>query len=62
MISGNVLEAKFAKSLLGNPAPTIRTAFYGENAAYAGGTTVDVAPQNLTEDGTGETFVPYTVK
>lgn len=62
VISGNVLEAKFAKSLLGNPAPTIRTAFYGENAAYAGGTTVDVAPQNLTEDGTGETFVPYTVK
>jgi len=61
VVNGDVMEARFPKAFLGTTSATIRTAFYGENAA-SGGTAVDVAPQNLTGTGTGETFVTYTVK
>lgn len=46
-VNGQVMEASFARSLLGNPSGAIRAAFYGENAAF-GGTGVDVAPNNLS--------------
>ena len=62
IVNGDTYEAKFAKSLLGATGTTIRTAFYGENFAYAGGDAIDVAPQNLEQNGTGETYVNYTVK
>lgn len=62
VVNGDIMEARFAKSLLGATETTLRTAFYGENSSYTGGDTIDVAPQNLEQNGTGETFVTYTVK
>ena len=59
--SGMVMEAAFAKSLLGNPTGEIRAAFYGENAAF-GGTGVDVAPDNLNGNQNQNGYLSYQVQ
>ena len=56
--AGSVLEFSFPRAWIGNP-PAFDLIFYGDNAAYTGGSGVDLFPSNVEGTGTGPTFISY---
>ena len=56
--AGHVLEFAFPRAWIGNP-PAFDFIFYGDNAAYTGGSGIDLFPDNVDGSGTGPSFITY---
>ena len=57
-VNGNVVELRFPRSWIGNAA-SFNLAFYGENIAFAGGSTEDFYPDGWTQEQAPVRFFRY---